>query len=176
MLTHRYRLATMGSPVFVSGASTVSVTTISETHLENRERVQPNDTNSYGTAHGGNIMRWMDELGAMAAMRHAGETCVTAHVDNLDFRRPVPEGETCVTTAYAYATGEASVRVRVQAFHEDPRTGDREQTTDAYFVFVALDEEGTPTPTPDLTVETDRCERLQNAALAGEGGDEGNDD
>jgi len=141
---------------------------ISETHIENRERIQPNDTNNYGNAHGGNIMRWMDEIGALAAMRHAGETCVTAHVDNLDFKRPIPQGDTCVVSAYAYATERTSIRVRLRAFHEAPRTGDREQTTDSYFVFVAVDEDGTPTPIPELTVETERGENLRDAALAGE--------
>ena len=138
---------------------------ISETHMENRERIQPNDTNNYGSAHGGNIMRWMDEIGAMSAMRHAGKTCVTAHVNDLNFRRPIPQGDTCVISAYAYATGKTSIRVRVQAFHENPGTGERERTTDSYFVFVAVDQDGAPTPIPDLTVETERCERLQNAAL-----------
>jgi len=144
---------------------------ISETHLENRERIQPNDTNNYGAAHGGNIMRWMDEVGALCAMRHAGETCVTAHVNDLNFKRPIPQGDTCVITAYAYATGRTSIRVRLQAFHEDPRTGDREQTTDSSFVFVAIGDDGIPTPVPELTVDTERCERLQEAAIAGETSD-----
>ena len=144
---------------------------ISETYIENRERIQPNDTNNYGSAHGGNIMRWMDEVGAMSAMRHAGETCVTAYVNNLDFKRPIPQGDTCVISGYVYETGRTSLRVRLQAFHEAPRTGEREQTTDSYFVFVAIDEEGTPAPIPELTVESERCERLRDAALAGEGGD-----
>ncbi|SEN46712.1 Acyl-CoA hydrolase [Halorientalis persicus] len=142
--------------------------TITETYIENRERIQPNDTNNYGAAHGGNIMRWMDEVGALSAMRHAGEACVTAHVSDLNFERPVPQGDTCVVTAYAYATGRTSVRVRLQAFHEAPRTGEREQTTDSYFVFVAVDEAGDPTPVPELTAETERGERLRETALADE--------
>lgn len=138
---------------------------ISETHIENRERIQPDDTNNYGAAHGGNIMRWMDEVGAMCAMRHAGETCVTAHVDNLDFRRPIPQGDICVIVAYAYETGRTSIRVRLQAFHEAPRTGEREQTTDSSFVFVAVDDDGAPTEVPNLTVDTERCRELREAAL-----------
>jgi acyl-CoA hydrolase len=145
---------------------------ITETHIENRERIQPNDTNNYGSAHGGNIMHWMDEVGAMSAMRHAGETCVTAHVDDLHFSRPVPRGDTCVIESYAYATGRTSIRVRLQAFRESPRTGERERTTDSYFVFVAVDEDGTPTPVPDLTVDSERDERLREDALDGESGDE----
>ncbi|WP_423750866.1 acyl-CoA thioesterase [Salinirarus marinus] len=143
---------------------------ISETYLENRERIQPNDTNNYGAAHGGNVVRWMDEIGALCAMRHAGETCVTAHVDDLDFKRPIPQGDTCVVSGYAYATGRTSIRIRLQAFHEAPRTGDREQTTDSRFVFVAVDDDGRPTTVPELAVETERCARLREAALAGETG------
>ena len=144
------------------------MTSISQTLLENRERIQPNDTNNYGAAHGGNVMRWMDEVGAMCAMRHAGETCVTAHVNDLNFARPIPQGDICLITAYAYETGRTSIRVRLQAFHEDPRTGDTEQTTDSDFVFVAVDDDGAPTPVPDLTVDTERDERLRQAALDGD--------
>jgi len=142
--------------------------TIDETFIENRERIQPNDTNNYGSAHGGNIMHWMDEIGALCAMRHAGETCVTASVDNLDFKRPVPQGDTCVITGYVYAVGRTSLRVRLQAFHESPRTGDRERTTDSYFVFVAIDADGEPASVPELAVESERDERLRDEALAGE--------
>ena len=145
--------------------------TISETYIENRERVQPNDTNNHGSAHGGNVMYWLDEVGAIAAMRHAGETCVTAHVDDLDFKRPVPQGETCAVVGYAYDTGRTSVRVRLRAFREDPLTGEREQTTEARFVFVAIDEDGDPTPVPALTVDSERCRELRDAALEGENPD-----
>jgi acyl-CoA hydrolase len=65
----------------------------------------------------------MDEVGAMSAMRHAGRNCVTAHINKLDFSRPIPQGNTCVIESYAYATGRTSIRVRLRAFNEDPRTG-----------------------------------------------------
>ena len=98
----------------------------------------------------------------------AGETCVTAKISELDFVRPIPQGDTCVIESYAYAAGRTSVRVRLRAYREEPRTGTREQTTDSYFVFVAVDEAGSPTPVPDLTVEGDRCRKLRDAALAAE--------
>jgi acyl-CoA hydrolase len=141
---------------------------VSDTFIENRERVQPDDTNNYASAHGGNVVKWMDEVGAMAAMRHAGETCVTARINSLDFERPVPQGDIAVIQAYAYKTGRTSIRVRLRAFREDPRTGETEQTTDSYFVFVAVDGDMHPTPVPDLTVETDRDRDLRDEALAGE--------
>ncbi|MFC7059389.1 acyl-CoA thioesterase [Halovenus salina] len=144
------------------------MTNVSETYIENRERVQPNDTNNHATAHGGNVVKWMDEVGAMSAMRHAGASCVTAHISDLDFRRPVPQGDTCVIESYAYETGKSSIRVRVQVYRENPRTGEREQTTDSYFVFVAIDQDQSPIPVPDLTVDSERCRELRDAALEGE--------
>ena len=144
------------------------VPTVSDTYIENRERVQPDDANNYGSAHGGNVVKWMDEVGAMSAMRLAGTTCVTARIDSLSFERPIPQGDTCIVEAYAYATGETSVRVRLRAFREAPRTGEREQTTDSYFVFVAVDDDMKPTTVPELTVEGERCRELRDAALAGE--------
>ena len=147
------------------------MSSVSETYIENRERVQPDDTNNYDSAHGGNIVKWMDEVGAICAMRHAGETCVTAHIDNLDFVRPIPRGDICVIEAYAYDSGRSSIRVRLQAYREDPRTGEVERTADSYFVFVAVDDAGNPVPVPDLTADSERCQQLQQEALAGESQD-----
>ncbi|WP_336001175.1 acyl-CoA thioesterase [Halorientalis halophila] len=140
--------------------------TVTDTYIENRQRVQPNHTNNYAAAHGGNVVKWMDEVGALSAMRLAGETCVTARIEGLDFERPIPQGDTCVIESYAYATGRTSVRVRLRAFREAPRTGEREQTTDARFVFVAVDAATDPTPVPEIEVGSERCRELRDAAVA----------
>ncbi|WP_435064898.1 acyl-CoA thioesterase [Halobaculum sp. EA56] len=142
--------------------------TLLDTYIENRERVQPDDTNNHDTAHGGNVAKWMDEVGAMSAMRLAGSPCVTASIDRLDFERPIPRGDTCLIESYAFATGRTSIRVRLRASREIPETGERERTTEASFVFVAIDEDLRPTEVPDLTVETDRGEALRSEALAAE--------
>ena len=141
------------------------MTSVSDTYIENRQRVQPTHTNNHATAHGGNVVKWMDEVGAMSAMRHAGETCVTARINRLDFKRPIPQGDICVIESYAYATGRTSVRVHLRAFREKPRSGAREETTESYFVFVAVDDDGKPVQVPELAVETDRCRELRAAAL-----------
>jgi acyl-CoA hydrolase len=138
--------------------------TLMDTYIENRQRVQPQHANNYGTVHGGNVMRWMDEVGALSAMRFAGETCVTANVDQLNFQLPVDTGDVVVVEAFVYDAGRTSVRVRLRAFGEDPRTGEREQTTASYFVFVAVDGDGNPTQVPELTVESDRGAELRKAA------------
>ena len=55
-----------------------------ETFIEDRNRIQPHHANNLGTTHGGNVLHWMDETGAMSAMRFAGRACVTAHIDSVD--------------------------------------------------------------------------------------------
>lgn len=135
-----------------------------DTFIENRHRVQPNHANNYDTAHGGIVMKWMDEVGAMSAMRFAGNPCVTASIDRIDFQRPIPVGDTVLIESYVYSAGKTSVRVWLRSFREDPRTGETERTTESDFVFVAL-EDRAPTPVPELTVETDRGEELRRHAL-----------
>ncbi|MFB6221163.1 MAG: acyl-CoA thioesterase [Halolamina sp.] len=139
-----------------------------DTYIENRERVQPTDANNYGTAHGGFVTKWMDEIGALSAMRFAGETCVTASIDQINFERPIPVGETAVIRSYVYKAGTTSVRVRLEAFREEPRTGERKKTTESYFVFVAVDSDGNPKEVPELTTETERAKALKKKGLKGE--------
>ena len=107
------------------------MTDVVDTHIENREMVQPNHANSLQTAHGGHVLKWMDEVGAMSAMRFAGQSCVTARINRVDFERPIQVGDIALIEAYTYRAGRSSVRVRLQAFREDLGTGNRELTTES---------------------------------------------
>ena len=140
--------------------------TLLDTHIRNRFRVQPHHANNVGSLHGGNLMKWLDEVGAMSAMRFAGKTCVTARVNELDFERPIPIGETALAESYVYEAGRTSVHVALRAWREEPRTGETERTTASSFTFVAIDEEGTPSSVPELTVESEEGERLKRRALS----------
>src|SRR6056297_3496308 len=143
--------------------------TPSDTYIQNRERIQPNQTNSYDTAHGGIVMHLKDELGAMSAMRFAGETCVTARGESLDFRRPTPRGDIAVVESWVYEAGRTSVKVRIRVDREDPRTGDSERTSDSTFTFVAVDIDGNPVGVPELTLATDRDRELREEGVTAHG-------
>jgi acyl-CoA hydrolase len=110
-------------------------------------------------------MKFMDEVGAMSAMRFAGEPCVTASVEGLDFKRPIPRGDIAVITAWAFEAGRTSVKIRLTAEREDPLSGEREVTSESCFTFVAIDENGKPVEVPDLQVETERDEELRERGL-----------
>jgi acyl-CoA hydrolase len=138
------------------------------TRVTNRWVVRTSDANHLGTAHGGSIVKWMDEVGGMAAVTFAGNYCVTAHMGSVDFNRPIQTDDTVHVEAYVYEAGETSVRVHVTASREDLRTGEREAASEAHIVYVAVDEDQDPTVVPDLSVETEEGNRLQKAARSGD--------
>ncbi|WP_440772331.1 acyl-CoA thioesterase [Natronorubrum sp. DTA28] len=144
--------------------------TILETHIQNRFRVQPNHANNNDTLHGGNLMKWLDEVGAMSAMRFAGETCVTARVNELDFERPIGIGDTALVEAFVYDVGRTSVHVGLRAWREEPRSGETERTTESSFTFVAIDEDGSTVPVPELRVDSERGRELRERMLDVEDG------
>ena len=143
-----------------------------DTYIENRKMIQPNHANNLDTTHGGNVLKWMDEVGAMSAIRFAGSDVLTARMEQTNFRGPIPVGENALIESYVYETGTTSMRVRVRTFREDLRTAETELTTESHLVYVAIDEEFEPRNVPELTVESERGEELLEAARAS---DENND-
>lgn len=115
-------------------------------------------------------MKWMDEIGAMSAIRFAGENCVTARMDRINFTQPIPVGEVALIRSYVYAAGETSMRVRLNTFHENPRTREAQPTTESYAVYVAINEDREPTSVPDLTVASEQGHELREQALNDENG------
>lgn len=111
------------------------------------EFVFPPDTNHLGTLYGGRLMAWMDKAAGVAASRRAGRgTVVTASVDGLTFRVPIREGQLVELVARVEEVGTTSMRVRVEAWREDPADRSRELCTAGDFRMVAIDAEGRPTP------------------------------
>ncbi len=57
-----------------------------------------------------------------------------------------------------------SMEILVEAYAEEPRTGNRELVCEAYFSFVAVDENSRPIPIPPVELETERDRKLNAAA------------
>ncbi|WP_435125807.1 acyl-CoA thioesterase [Halobaculum sp. D14] len=146
----------------MSEAATVS---LSESYTEMTELLLPNDTNFLGRALGGAVLHWMDICGAISAMRFSSKQCVTASMDHVDFIAPIDLGEVAVIEGYAFNTGRTSIDVKVDVRAEDPLSGDERQTTSSFFTFVALDDEGTPTPVPDIECPSPEEEALRQEAV-----------
>ncbi len=115
----------------------------------------PTDANILGNVHGGVIMKVCDEAGAMAAIRHARHPTVTVTVDSMSFHSPVHIGNLMTVTAEVVWTGRTSMETRVVVTAENVISGEVIHTNTAYFVYVALDDEGHPTKVPELLCETE---------------------
>jgi acyl-CoA hydrolase len=138
--------------------------TVLDSYVESTERIQPHQANNYSNAHGGEVVKLMDELAAVSAMRVAHETCVTANIGSVDFSNPVPVGSVAELKAYVYGTGDTSLDVRVVVRSRDPRGNESTETTSACFTMVAIDEDGDPVGVPEVRAETERGERLREEA------------
>jgi len=129
--------------------------TPSESRVEMTELVLPNDTNLLGNLLGGRLMHWIDIAGAMVASRHSGRIVATVALDSLDFRHPARMGELVILRAKMTWAGRTSMEVKVSAYAENIKSGNVILTNKAYITYVALDENGKPTPVPKLVPETE---------------------
>jgi len=106
----------------------------------------PEDANPRGIVHGGTLMKLADTAGGVCATRHARQRVVTAVVDSMTFEQPVYVGNLVVVHAAVTWTGRTSIETEVRIEAEDVLSGDVRHISTAYFVYVATDERGRPTP------------------------------
>ncbi len=121
--------------------------------------------NTLGNVHGGYIMKLCDEAGGMCASKYARHPSVTVAVDSMTFHSPVHIGDLVTVTAEVTWTGRTSMEIRVVVTAENVIGGEVTHTNTAYFVYVALDDNGKPTAVPPILCETEEeKERYERAA------------
>ena len=128
---------------------------IRESVSEYAELALPNDTNALGTLLGGKVMHLVDLAGALAAMRHARRTVVTASIDYMTFLHPVRVGQLVMLRSSVNRVFRTSMEVGVKVFVEDLLTGEVSHTSSAYLTFVAIDEQGNRVPLAPVIPETE---------------------
>lgn len=118
--------------------------------------VMPQHCNGYARPRlfGGQIMAWIDVVGAVAARRYTQKAVTTVCVDNLTFLKPAYLNDTVVQEAVVTWTGRTSLEVRVDSLVER-LDGSRELINRAYAVFVALDDSDLPAEVPPFRPETE---------------------
>lgn len=136
-------------------ASTGKTKRASESRVTLHQLMLPADANALGNVHGGVILKVADEAAAICAMRHARRPCVTVAIDSVSFHSPVHVGELLALTAALTFVGRTSMEVKVQVHAENPISGVITHTNSAYFLFVALDQNGVATGVPRLELETE---------------------
>jgi acyl-CoA hydrolase len=126
----------------------------SDSEIVLRQLMLPEHANPFGNVHGAWVFKLVDEAAGTAAMRHCRARVVTKLVDQMTFDAPVHVGELVHVQAKLTWTGRTSMEVAVTVDSERPLSGVTRRTNAAFLVFVALDDEGKPTPVPQLLLET----------------------
>lgn len=123
--------------------------------------VFPDQTNHHGTFFGGQALSMMASSAAISATRRARNPVVLANSGSIDFITPVPSGSIVEATAQIEAVGRTSITVAATLDAEQLLTGLRQRASSGRFVFVAVDEQGAPTP---VALPVERASRDPRAA------------
>ena len=137
---------------------------VSESASEISEMALPTHANPLGNLLGGRVMHLVDIAAALAAMRHARCSVVTASIDNMNFLYPIHIGELVLLKASVNRVFTTSMEVGVKVLVENLRSGEVRHTSSAYLTFVAIGNEGEKLPLPQVIPETeDEIRRFQKA-------------
>jgi len=126
---------------------------ISDSMTEQQYLVCPAHINHYGRLFGGNLLKWIDELAGIVAIRHCGALVTTAAIDNLQFQAPAYQGDMVVLKGWVTYVGRTSMEIRVDTYRE-ALDGHREMINRAYIDMVCIGEDGKPMEVPDICIET----------------------
>ena len=136
---------------------------VSDSLTEQQYLICPGHINHYGRLFGGNLLKWIDELAGIVAIRHSGGIVTTAAIDDLQFKAPAYSGDMIVLQGRVTFVGKSSMEIRVDTFRE-ALDGTREPINRAYMDMVGIDSEGKPLEVPGLILETE--EQRQEAEAA----------
>ncbi len=117
-----------------------------------RTLAMPADTNANGDIFGGWLMSQMDMGGAILAKEIAGGRVVTVRADGMTFLKPVAVGDVVSCHARCIRTGTSSITINIEVWIKKVASepiGQRYCTTEAVFIYVAVDADGKPRPLPD---------------------------
>ena len=125
-----------------------------ESHTIMNELVLPNDTNTLNNLMGGRLLHWMDIAAAISAQKHCNRIVVTASVDNVSFKHSIKLGDVVTIEAKVSRSFNTSVEVRLDVYAENIPSGTKVKSNEAYYTFVALDQNNRTIPVPELIPET----------------------
>lgn len=119
---------------------------MTERRLARRVDMFPRDTNAWGTIFGGVMLGYIDLAGADEARRYARRHYVTKIMREVNFVAPALVGDTVNFYTRIVRVGRTSITVRIEVIAERFKTGEEIKVTEAEIVYVAIDENGRPTP------------------------------
>lgn len=104
----------------------------------------PADTNANGDIFGGWLVSQMDLAGGVLAKKISRGRAATVAIHSMTFLRPVQVGDVVSCHVELIKLGTTSMTIAVEAWTERLATGEKYCVTEGTFVFVAIDENGSP--------------------------------
>lgn len=114
-----------------------------------RVPAMPADANAAGDVFGGWVMAQMDLAAGIRSGERARGRVVTAAINALSFKLPVKIGDTLELYTNVSKVGRSSMTIEVEAWAQRYLTHEKVKVTDADFVMVAVDKNGSPRSVPD---------------------------
>ena len=136
-----------------------SATTLSQLIL-------PSQANPAGNAHGGELLKMMDNCAYVCATKHSRANAVTAGIDNVSFHAPVFVGNQVTCKAHLSYVSKRSMEIAVSIDAEDLIAGTKQCSMTAFFIFVALDENAEAIQLAPVDLQTDGERRSFEAGKA----------
>lgn len=133
---------------------TTSMKRVSDSLTEQVHLLMHSDINGAGRLFGGQLLRWIDEVAGVTAMRHCGKNVTTAAIDQLSFKDGAYLNEMVVLIGRVTYVGHTSMEVRIDTYRED-HEGMRHPINRAYLVMVCMGEDGKPAEIPGLILESE---------------------
>jgi uncharacterized protein (TIGR00369 family) len=135
--------------------------TETKNELSLRFLAEPNDVNFGGNVHGGIIMKWIDQTGYACACNWSKHYSVTVYVGGIRFFQPIKVGHMVQATAKVIYTGNSSMHILVNVYSKNLKLDTYKLTTRCIIIFVAMDEDGHPTPVPAWVPVTEEDKKLE---------------
>jgi uncharacterized protein (TIGR00369 family) len=134
-------------------AETASYKPVSFSETVITELMIPSYSNFGGKIHGGILLSLMDKVAYVCAAKHAGNYCVTASIDTVDFLQPVEVGDLVSLMASVNYVGKTSLVVGIRVISENIKTNKIYHTNTSYFTMVAKNESDQPVQVPGLVLQ-----------------------
>lgn len=93
------------------------------TELQMSFLAEPSDVNFGGHVHGGEVMKWMDQIGYALAVKYSKGYAVTKFVDNINFMSPMKIGDLISLNAKIIRCGQTSMQIEIHVSSENLKSG-----------------------------------------------------
>jgi len=110
-------------------------------------------------------MYWMDIAAYLSAAKHCNSAAMTASVDNISFKTPIKLGNVICIEAIVTRAFNTSMEIHLKVWNQNMISQTRVLSNEAFFTFVALDENKHPKKVPEIIAVTEEEIKYYDGAL-----------